>query len=126
MYRVDISNENGYNFKVRSDGYEFTIDAREGAITPPATLLAGLGSCVGVYLRKYAESAKLALGAFNVSVEAQLSKDAPFRFSRINVSVDLKGQEFDERRQKAMLEFVKNCPVHNTLKNDPVVEIKIA
>jgi uncharacterized OsmC-like protein len=126
MYRVDISSDQGYNFKVKSDGYEFIIDAKEGAITPPATLLAGLGSCVGVYLRKYAESAKLALGAFNVSVEAQFAKEPPLRFSQINVIVDLKGEQFDERRQKAMLEFVKNCPVHNTLKNDPVVEIKIA
>ena len=125
MYRVDISNDQGYNFKVRSDGYEFIIDAKDGAITPPATLLAGLGSCVGVYLRKYAESAKLALGAFSVSVEAEFAKDAPLRFSQISIILDLKGQQFDERRQKAMLEFVKNCPVHNTLNHDPVVEIKI-
>ncbi len=125
MYRVDISSEKEYNFKVKSDGYEFIIDAKEGAITPPAALLAALGSCIGVYMRKYAVSAKLPLGSFSLSAEAELTKEAPFRFSTINVTVDLKGAQLDERRRQAMLEFVKNCPVHNTMKNDPVVQVTI-
>lgn len=38
---------------------------------------------------------------------------------------DLKGAVLDERRRKALLEFVKNCPVHNTLKVNPLVDIKL-
>ena len=126
MYRVDITNAGDYSFKVKAKDYEFLVDTKGKGITPPDTLLAGLGTCVGVYLRKYAEGAKLALPEFNVSVEADMSKEPPVCFRKINVSVDLKGAKIDERRLQAILEFMKNCPVHNTLKNNPEVELKIS
>lgn len=125
MYHVDITSSQGESFKVRSKDYEFIADIKGAGITPPDILLAGLGTCIGVYIRKYAQGAKLALGEFVISVYADFSQEAPVCFRKINVNIDLKGMELDERRAKAMLEFIKNCPVHNTLKSDPEVEIKI-
>ena len=125
MYHVDIVSAGEYSFKVKSKDYEFLVDTKGKGITPPDTLLASLGTCVGVYLRKYAEGAKLMLPEFSISVDADFSKEAPVCFRKINVSVDLKGMQLDDRRLKAMHEFVKNCPVHNTIKNNPEVEIKI-
>ncbi len=125
MYHVDIINTGGYSFKVKSKDYEFIVDVKGKGITPPDTLLASLGTCVGVYLRKYVEGAKLTLPEFSISVDAEFSKDAPACFRKINVDVDLKGAQLDERRLKALHEFIKNCPVHNTIKNNPEVEIKI-
>ncbi|MCX5702974.1 MAG: OsmC family protein [Candidatus Omnitrophica bacterium] len=125
MYHVDIVNAGEYSFKVKSKDYEFLVDTKGKGITPPDTLLASLGACVGVYLRKYAEGVKLMLPEFSISVDADFSKEAPICFRKINVSVDLKGMQLDDRRLKAMHEFVKNCPVHNTIKNNPEVEIKI-
>jgi uncharacterized OsmC-like protein len=78
-----------------------------------------------VYVRKYAEGAKLTLPEFSISVDADFSKETPVCFRKININVDLKGTQLDDRRIKAMHEFVKNCPVHNTIKNNPEVEIKI-
>ncbi|MDP2906238.1 MAG: OsmC family protein [Candidatus Omnitrophota bacterium] len=126
MYRVNVTNAGDYSFKVKAREYEFLADMEgKRGITPPDTLLAGLGTCVGVYLRKYAEGAKLSLPEFSVSVEAEFSKEAPVCFRKINVNVDLKGAKIDERRLPAILEFIKNCPVHNTLKNSPEVEFKL-
>jgi uncharacterized OsmC-like protein len=48
------------------------------------------------------------------------------RFKQIKVSIDLKTDKFDENRRKALFEFVKNCPAHNTLKNDPEIDFLIA
>ncbi len=124
MYHVDITNAGGYSFKVKSKDYEFIVDAKGKGVTPPDTLLAGLGTCVGVYLRKYAEGAKLTLPAFSVSVSADFSKEEPVCFRKIGVEIDLKGTQIDERRLKAAHEFIKNCPVHQTMKNNPEVEIK--
>lgn len=126
MYSVVINNTEGYVFAVKSRDYGFNVDIKGvlGA-TPPDVLLASLGTCIGVYLRKYSEGSKLALKEFSISVGADFSKDPPVCFRKINVYVDLKGIKLDERRIKAMLEFIKNCPVHNTLKNNPEVEIKI-
>ena len=125
MYQVDITNEGGYLFNVKSKDYQFAIDTKGKGITPPDTLLASLGSCVGVYIRKYAEDLKLELKGFNIKVEAEFSKEKPVRFTHINISIDLKDSGIDERRKKALLEFVKNCPVHNTLSFAPLVDIKI-
>jgi len=125
MYHVDITNTGEYSFKVKSKDYEFLVDTKGKGITPPDALLASLGTCVGVYVRKYAEGAKLTLPEFNISVDADFSKETPVCFRKINVNVDLKGTQLDDRRIKAMHEFIKNCPVHNTIKNNPEVEINI-
>jgi putative redox protein len=125
MYKVDITAAGDYRFNVRSKDAEFTVDIKGGGITPPDTLLASLGSCVGVYIRKYAEGAKLALGDFSISVEGDLGKEAPYYFRHIKVSVNLRGASLDEKRKAALLAFIKNCPIHNTLKNNPSVDIDI-
>ncbi len=125
MYRVEVSAGADSTFKAKSKDYEFIIDTKGKGINPPDTLLASLASCVGVYLRKYAEGAKLNLGEFLISAEAEFTKEPPFCFKEIKVGIDLKGLQLDERRQKALLEFIKNCPVHNTLKASSHVEVKI-
>ncbi|MDD4894515.1 MAG: OsmC family protein [Candidatus Omnitrophica bacterium] len=125
MYKVEVTNSRGMLFKARSGNYEFTIDIKDEGISPPDTLLASLASCMGVYVRKYCESASLKLDTFSVNAEAELCEDKPMRFKQIMISIDLKGAEFDERRKQAIIEFVKNCPVHNTLKMGPDIDIKI-
>ena len=126
MYAVDIINSGGYCFKVHSKEYEFSIDMKGAqGVTPPDALLASLGSCIGVYIRKYIEGAGLSLPEFKVSVDAEFDKAGAPSFKKINVNVELKGINLDARRIQAMLEFVKKCPVHNTLKDNPEVQIKI-
>lgn len=125
MYHVDVINAGDSRFKVTSAGGEFTVDTKGAGTTPPDTLLASIGSCMGVYIKKYCEGTKLPVTGFAISVDADLTKEPPFRFKDIKVSVDLKGIEMDDRRRKAILEFVKNCPVHNTLQNSPNFTINI-
>ncbi|MCX5714269.1 MAG: OsmC family protein [Candidatus Omnitrophica bacterium] len=125
MYHVDITNTAGYVFEIKSKDYVFTVDIKGKGITPPDTLLASLGSCIGVYVRKYAESAKLEIKEVKISVDAEFTKEVPLRFQVINAGIDLCGAKLDERRQAALLEFIKNCPVHNTLAAHPEVNIKI-
>jgi putative redox protein len=125
MYRVEISSAGESAFKVKSKDYEFMINTKGKGMSPPDTLLASLGSCIGVYLRKYAEGAKLNLPDFSIKVEAEFTKEPPFCFKEIKALVDLKGLELEARRKMALLEFIKNCPVHNTLAAQPHIEIKI-
>jgi len=126
MYHVDVTNTGDSKFKITSANGEFTVDTKGGGMTPPDTLLASIGSCMGVYIRKYCEGARLPVTGFTIAVDADFTKEAPFRFEDIKISINLKGAAIDERRQKAMLEFIKNCPVHNTLKNAPSFMINIA
>ncbi len=125
MYHVEVVNEGGSTFNVKSKDHELVVDTKGGGMTPPDVLLASLGSCIGVYVRKYAEGAKLALSGFRVDVSAELSKDAPVSFRAINVSINIAGAALDDRRKRALLDFIKNCPIHNTLKDPPEVDINI-
>ena len=125
MYKIEVTHNQDLAFSVKAGESEFLIDAKGKGLTPLDALLAGLGSCVGVYIRKYAEGSKLAIENFKVNVSAELSKESPLSFRQINVDIDLKSCIIDERRQKALLEFIKNCPAHNTLKMSPLIEFKL-
>jgi len=125
MYQVEVIHQKDYTFEVKSKDYQFIVDIKGNGITPPDTLLASLGSCVGVYVRKYAEGAKLGIENFSINVTAEFSKESLACFREIKVSLDLKGVQLDERRRKALLEFIKNCPVHHTLEANPAIEIEI-
>lgn len=125
MYRVEVVSNPDASFKVKSADYEFIIGTKGKGISPPAIFLASLASCIGVYIRKYCEGSGLALNDFSIMAEAEFCQDKPTGFKKINVSLDLKGAELDERRKNALLEFIKNCPIHNTLIMKPSVEIKI-
>ncbi len=123
MYRVEIDNAGNSVMEVKSKDYKFEVDTKGKGITPPDTLLASLGSCIGVYINKYLEGAKIASGGFKITVTADFSQEKPVRFKAIKVLVELKGLKLDAKRKEALLAFVKNCPVHNTLKANPTAEI---
>jgi len=125
MYKVSVESKEESAFLVKASGYEFVVDTKGNGITPLDTFLAGLGSCIGVYIRKYFKGAKIALGDFSVKLEAEFSQDAPVRFADIHVVVEGISNLLDEKRKSSLLEFIKNCPAHNTLKNNPSVEIKL-
>jgi uncharacterized OsmC-like protein len=125
MYHVELLGNSDSSFLVKSGNYEFTIDLKGAGISPPDTLLASLASCIGVYINKYCHGTNIKISNFRITAEAELSKEKPVCFKQINVSVDLKGIEIDERRKAALLEFIKNCPIHNTLHNNPAVDVKI-
>jgi len=125
MYSVDISNKGDSVFTVRSKGHEFNVDTKGAAMSPPDVLLASLGTCIGVYMRKYAESARLDLGEFNIKVESAFEKEPKVHFSNIRVRIDLKNSNLDERKKASLLSFIKNCPIHNTLKSNPDVDVEI-
>lgn len=125
MYRVEVISDSGSSFKAKAKDYEFTVDIKGKGVTPPDALLASLASCIGVYLRKYAEGTKLDLSEFMITAEGEFSKEPPACFKEIKVGIHLKGLNLDERRKKAITEFIKNCPVHNTLKAAPHIEVEI-
>lgn len=124
MYNVEVINDGGSVFNIKSKDYEFKVDTKGDGITPPDALLASLGSCIGVYIRKYAEGARLGLKGFRIKVNAGFEKEPYYHFKNIDIFVDLDGVNIDERRRDALLNFVRKCPVHNTLKSNPAINIR--
>lgn len=126
MYRVDVTHTKDLVFSIKSGDCEFVMDAKGNGLTPPSALLASLGSCIGVYMRKYAEGSSFKLDNFNISLEAEFTREPALAFRAIKVTIDLKDAKIDDRRKQAILEFIKHCPVHNTLKANPAVEVQIS
>ncbi len=125
MYHVEVKNSGDSKLMVKTKECEFTIDTKGEGCTPPDTLLASLASCIGVYIRKYAEGSKIAIPEFTVTAEGELSKESPISFRLIDVSIDLKETKIDDRRRKVLQSFIENCPVHNTLKHNPEIRMTI-
>ena len=125
MHSVDISNKGDSVFTARSKGHEFSIDTKGETMGPSDVMLASLGACIGVYMRRYTESAKLDLGEFNIKVESAFVKEPKVHFKNIRVHIDLKNSKLDERRKASLLSFIKNCPIHNTLKSNPDINVEI-
>ena len=72
MYKAEITHKKDFIFSVKSGNVELAIDAKgKAGISPPDALLASIGSCLGVYIRKYAEGSGLALENFSINVEAE-------------------------------------------------------
>lgn len=125
MYKVEINSDSGYVFNALAGENKYIMDARSSGGSPLDLLLAALGGCIGVYIRKYAEGAKLDIGKIKIMLRAELSSQRPISFKKIQTQVDLGQTILDERPKAAMLEFIKNCPVHNTLNGSPEIEVKI-
>ncbi len=125
MYRVEVNKNPDTTFQVKSKDYEFIVGNKGKGINPLDTFLSSLGACVGVYVNKYLEGAKMGDLTFSILAEAELTKESPYKLQDIRVSIKLDNSLIDQRRKDAILEFVKNCPVHNTLKSAPFVDIKI-
>lgn len=125
MYHVEINNNGDSIMNAKSRNYKFEIDTKGKGITPPDTLLASLASCVGVYINKYFDGAKITSGGFKITADADFAQEKPVCFKAIKISIELKGIELDAKRKQALLAFIKNCPVHNTLKANPAIEVSI-
>lgn len=130
MYEVAVSYEGSFDYKVKSANYEIKVglaktEGTEDSIAPPALLLASVGSCMAVYLERYLNSAKIKFDKFSINVKSDIGKESPRYLRVIEVNIDIMPLELDGKRQEALLEFIKNCPVHNTLLNKPEVRITL-
>ncbi|MCK9594885.1 MAG: OsmC family protein [Candidatus Omnitrophica bacterium] len=125
MYKVEVKNSGDYLFKVQARGNEFVIDPMGSGVSPADALLASLGSCMGFFCRRYIESANLGINDLSITLEGEFTRDAPICLKEIRVLLDLKGSQVEERRKAALLEFIKNCPIGNTLKGNPEITVTI-
>ncbi|MFH1385222.1 MAG: OsmC family protein [Candidatus Omnitrophota bacterium] len=127
MYEVRVEHTSEMQFITQSNHHVVTIDAKgEKALTPPAMLLGALGSCIGVYIRKYTKNTQLDLKNFVITVTAEFSAEKPVHFKTINVSIDFKDAVLDEKRKESIMRFIKNCPVHNTLAQKPEIVFSLS
>ena len=87
--------------------------------TPYDLLLAGLGACKSMTMRRYADRKGWPLEATRVRlrhsrIHAEDCETEKGRIDRIAVQVGVDGDLDDDQRQR-LLEISERCPVHRTL-----------
>lgn len=126
--RMKITHDEGARFIAECRGHKVTIDQPEDnggsnqGMTPPELMAASLAGCIGFYVARYCEQAKIDTTGLEVGCDWQVGGN-PKLMETIQVSVVLPGMP--ESRRKAVERVANSCLIHATLHGDPNVEIRL-
>ena len=126
---VKIKYDEGVRFISQCRTHQFNMDqprdkgGSDSGMNPSEVFLASLGGCIALYASKYCKDTGIDPAGLAVEVDAELSRERPYRFENIKVKISL-NQELGKRRD-AFLRFVANCPIHNTIAGHPNIDIGI-
>jgi len=128
MDLITVSRKDGLEFSIRVRGHEVTSDMSEkdgglDAGPSPAELFAGsLGACVAMMVQSYCRRHEYE-GDVEVSLTMEMA-DSPKRIGAIVVDVELP-EGVPEEKREAIRRMAERCPIHETLKDPPRVDIDI-
>lgn len=127
MDLISVSRKEGKAFELRVRGHALTVDMskEEGGSDKglnPVELLAGsLGACIAIMVQTYCD--RHGYGDVSASLTLELADD-PKRVGGIVIDVELP-KDFPEDRKPAVKRLAELCPVHETLKHMPTVDLEI-
>lgn len=127
---VKIRYLEGQKFIAEASGHKIIIDqpkekgGSDEGMNPLELFLSALGSCAAFYAKNYCKNASIDTKNLEVNVSSILTTEKPFRFQDIDIRISL-GQDIKER-EKALISFVENCPVRNTIKASPKVNFMLS
>jgi len=126
---INVKYIDNQKFVARSGNHQLTIDqpkdkgGNDEGMNPLEVFLVSLGACAGVYSKGYCKNAQIDTKDLKITVSSELTSESPRRFKDIKVQIDL-GQDLGNRKE-ALLNFVRNCPVHNSLAGKPNIEFSL-
>lgn len=92
--------------------------------TPPELMLASLGSCAAYYAVDYLKRAKLPADGVRARTTAEKVPGPP-RLDNIHIELECPAA-LEDRHQKAVLDAVRKCLIHNTLLHTPRIRVELA
>lgn len=130
MDLITVTRKSGLQFSVRLRGHELTSDmsvkdgGQDAGPSPVELLASSLGVCIAMMAQTYCDRHQYTDGDVGVSLTLELA-DNPKRVGGIVVDLELPDGIPDDRKV-AIRRMVEKCPVHETLRNPPRVDIDIA
>ncbi len=127
MDLISVSRKEGKAFELRVRGHALTVDMskEEGGSDKglnPVELLAGsLGACIAIMVQTYCD--RHGYGDVSASLTLEIADD-PKRVGSIVIDLELP-KDFPEDRKPAVKRLAELCPVHETLKHMPTVDLEI-
>jgi putative redox protein len=128
MDLITVNRKDGLEFNIGVRGHDVTSDlsAKDGGQDrgpSPVELLAGsLGACIAMTVQGYCQRHGYD-GDVGVSLTMELA-DKPKRIGRIVVDLELP-DGVPEDRKEAIKRVAQLCPIHETLKSPPGVDIEV-
>lgn len=94
----------------------------DAGMTPPELLAASLAGCIGFYVARYCEQAKIDPAGLTVGCDWQTGGE-PKMVEQFTIKVTL--PHCPEKRKKAVERVASSCLIHHTLCGKPVVDIRV-
>ncbi len=115
MYTASVENKGDATYEATTRHSTFLMGTEGRGANPIDTLLASLCACIGHYTRDYLRNANIATEGFTVKAGATGTPDGA-RLAAIDVRIDVKGADLNERQRAELLHAAEQCKIHNTLK----------
>ncbi|MDQ7005577.1 MAG: OsmC family protein [Ghiorsea sp.] len=121
--------EGGSRFTVACRSHNITIDqpkdngGEDMGMTPPEIMASSLASCIGFYIARYCEQAKIDAAGLTVSCDWQVGGQ-PKHMESFDVQVNL--PNCPDKRRKAIERVAQSCLIHATLGQSPEVRVTLS
>lgn len=129
MDLITVTRKDGQAFDIRVRGHGITSDmsvkdgGRDAGPSPVELLGGSLGACVAMMVQGYCERHGYTDGDVGVSLTLELA-DGPKRVGGIVVDVELP-EGIPEDKKEVIRRMAERCPVHETLRDPPRVDIEV-
>lgn len=128
MDLITVDRKEDRQFKVKVRGHEILSDmseqdgGRDAGLAPAEMLAGSLGACIAMMVQGYCDSRGYTDRDVAVSVTLDLADD-PKRIDGFAVDVELP-DGFPEEKVGAVRRVVELCPVHETLRRPPRIDVE--
>ena len=128
MARLVANYEDGAAFRVECRGHSVVMDqpedngGKDSGMTPPEFFASSLVGCVGYYVSRYCEQAKIDTAGLKVDCDWKIA-DNPKRIESFSLAVHL--PQLPEKRKKAVERAASSCLIHATLGQATAIEISV-
>jgi uncharacterized OsmC-like protein len=129
MDLMSITRKEGkaFELRVREHSVIFDMSEEEGGsdkgMNPVECLAGSLGACIAIMVQTYCDSHGYTDGEVSASLTLELADD-PKRVGTIVIDLELPN-DFPEGKKSAVKRVAELCPVHETLKQMPAVDLEI-
>jgi putative redox protein len=129
MNEMTVRHQGGDRFEIDVRGHRVIVDQPIGAggsdkgPTPTELFVAGLASCAAFYAERFLRRHSLPVQGLEVQCEFAMDP-RPTRVASVQLGVVVPAFLHDAHR-RALLAVVDHCTVHNSIRQDPEVGIRV-
>jgi len=129
MPEITVHHRGDMQFETQIGNHRLIIDVppemkgKDRGLTPPQLFIASLASCIAVFAASYCNNAGINVEGLMVSLSFN-KLDKPVRLGNLSAVIKIPRGESDGR-EKAIIHAAEHCPLHETLRINPKIDITL-